>query len=345
MDCAERSLAGLLPEEIAALLGEGPRYRATQAFQWAQRRAMSYEAMSNLPKEARLALAAAIPLRSTSVKVRLADPEGTVKLALALADGAVVECVLLRDKEGRPTACLSTQVGCPMGCAFCQTGRLGFLRDLDASEIVEQYLWLCEEEDRIGNVVFMGMGEPMLNLGATRRAIAVLCHPEGYGLSHRKITISTSGVAEGIRSLADDGPEVRLAVSLTTADPELRERLMPVSRSNPLPALKEALLYYQRRADRRITLEAVIMGGQNDGAREASLMAEFARGLDAQVNLIPWNPVPGLSFESPSFKEVEEFAARLEKLGVNCTQRARRGRGVNGACGQLGSLSGQNRDL
>jgi 23S rRNA (adenine2503-C2)-methyltransferase len=185
----------------------------------------------------------------------------------------------------------------------------------------------------------MGMGEPLLNLCELRRVLDILC----LTMSPRRITVSTCGLADGIISLANEGPAVRLAVSLTTAREDLRRRLMPVSAANPLPQLKEALLYHQMRRGRRITLEAALLGGINTGAEDASALAAFARGLDVVVNLIPWNPVEGLRFEGvplkePSAAELKYFCAELEKHGLKTVLRRKKGRSVAGACGQLGSV-------
>jgi 23S rRNA (adenine2503-C2)-methyltransferase len=227
-----------------------------------------------------------------------------------------------------------------MGCVFCKTGLMGLTRNLDSTEITEQFYHIRKFYPDIANIVFMGMGEPLLNLTELRRAIEVLCRT----MSPRRITVSTCGLVDGIESLADEGPAVRLAVSLTTAREELRRRLMPVSAANPLCRLKEALLRHQERQRRRITLEAVLLGGINTGAEDAEAMAAFALGLDVIVNLIPWNPAEGLSLEGiplkePSAAELKRFCAELEKQGLKTVLRRRKGRGISGACGQLGSVS------
>ncbi|MBU0928762.1 MAG: 23S rRNA (adenine(2503)-C(2))-methyltransferase RlmN [Spirochaetes bacterium] len=331
--------AGLLPGELAGALGLRPAFRGKQVFKWIAKGASSFSEMSDLPAPDRERLSG-LPLYSSSVDEALTGADDSVKLKIRLRDGAAVESVLLTDAEGRMTACLSTQVGCPMACAFCKTGALGFLRDLGPDEIVEQYFHLSAIRGRPSNIVFMGMGEPLANIDALRKSIAVLTHPDGLGVSRRKITISTCGVVPGIRELADNGPHVRLAVSLTAATDDLRSALMPVNRSWNLAALKEALLYYQEKTGDRITLEAAIMGGQNSSVESAAAMAEWIRPLNAQVNVIPWNPVPGLPYHEPSRAEASAFEAELERRGVNAVRRARRGRGVSGACGQLGDTLG-----
>lgn len=292
--------------------------------------------MHTLPKQLRSWLAAHTVPSSSHVTERLVDPDGTTKLQIRLQDGPAVETVLLTDQDGRRTACLSTQGGCAMGCRFCRTGQLGYRRDLAASEIAEQLLHLRAMGLEPANVVFMGMGEPLMNLAAVRRAIQVFHHPEGQNLGHRRITISTCGLPAGIRSLADAGPPVRLAVSLVTAREAVRRELMPVAGRHSLDDLASALAHYHATGARRITLEIILMGGRTDTEEDALAAAKFAGPLGAHVNLIPWNPVAGMPFAEPSPERIAAFARRLEKAGIPVTRRYRRGRGVNGACGQLG---------
>jgi 23S rRNA (adenine2503-C2)-methyltransferase len=333
------------PAELAGVLSLAPAFRSRQVFRHLARGALSFDRMTDLPLAERERLKAIYPrIPSSEPASEMSDPDGSLKLQLRLADGAAVECVLLEDLEGRKTACLSSQVGCPMGCAFCRTGSLGYLRDLSAGEIMEQFHFLTarsggREDARradapISNVVFMGMGEPCANLGAVRAAIAILSGE--VGMSLRKITISTSGLVPGILELAEKGPAVRLAVSLTVADDELRSRLMPVNRSWNLAALKDALLRYQDITGERITLECAIMGGVNSSAESAKRLLAWIGRLKVHVNVIPWNKVPGLSFEEPSREELDAYIAVLESAGVAAARRMRRGRGVMGACGQLG---------
>ncbi len=338
----KKALSGLLPEEIAEQLHLAPAFRGKQIFAWIGKGAENFEAMSNLPAMLRNELREKACVRSTSVSKVLTDSDGTIKLQIALSDGMAVETVLLTDREGRKTACVSCQVGCAMNCAFCQTGHLGFARNLTAAEIVEQFLHLenhirsLNPEDALDNIVFMGMGEPMMNLSAVRKAIAVLTSKDGRALSARRITLSTSGVIRGIYDLAANGPHIRLAVSLTTADTALREELMPICRTNPLPDLREAIKHYAEKTGKRVTLEAALLSGVNTGDESARNMISFARGIDVHVNLIPWNPVGGLPFKEPTSAECKHFVEKLEKAGVNVTLRTRRGREIGGACGQLG---------
>jgi 23S rRNA (adenine2503-C2)-methyltransferase len=332
------TLSGMAADELAAACSLAPAFRARQVRRWLDRGAAAFGEMTDLPAEERLRLSSLYPrIRSSEPAAEMADPDGSLKLQVRLADGAAVECVLLEDIEGRRTACLSSQVGCPMGCAFCRTGSLGYLRDLSAGEIMEQFHHLSDRTGGTGsisNIVFMGMGEPLANLVAVRKAISLLSG--GMGMSLRKITVSTCGLVPGILDLARNGPAVRLAVSLTTADDELRSELMPVNRTWNLAALKEALLEYRSLSGERITLEAAIMGGVNSSVEQARAIARWAEGLDAQVNVIPWNKAPGLSFREPERDEIEAFMSVLEGAGLVAVRRMRRGRGVMGACGQLG---------
>lgn len=330
------SLSGLFPEEIAKAIQLSPLFRAKQIYEWISKGAESFEQMTNIDKTTRKFLEENVLLRSSKVTEVLKDPDGTIKLQISLSDGLAIETVLLTDKEGRKTACVSCQAGCAMGCVFCQTGRLGLGRNLTAGEIVEEFFFMEKEAGTLDNIVFMGMGEPLQNLDAIRKAVEILTDKKGRGLSPRRITLSTCGLISGIYELAENGPFVRLAISLTTADPSLREQLMPVSKGNPLPELKKAIKFYSEKTGKRITLEAALLSGQNTGLESAKRMAEFAAGLDAYINLIPWNPVQGLQFKTPSRKECEEFVKILQNANLKVNLRTRRGIKIGGACGQLG---------
>lgn len=330
------ALAGLNAKEITESLGLKQTFRGKQIFQWIGKGAESFDEMTNLSVAMRNELKEKAVLRSSSVTQVLKDSDGTVKLQITLKDGLAVETVLLTDREDRKTACVSCQVGCAMNCAFCQTGHLGLARNLEAGEIVEQFLNLEKHAGPLDNIVFMGMGEPMMNLENVRKAIAVLTDKDGRGLSGRRITLSTSGVIKGIYDLADNGPAIRLAVSLTTADKEFREKLMPIGRTNPLEDLRKAIDYFAKKTGKRVTLEAALLHNQNTSEESAKNMINFARNLDVHINLIPWNPVPGLQFEEPTSSECRTFVAKLERAGLNVTLRTRRGREIGGACGQLG---------
>lgn len=330
--------SGMTRKQLLETLPLSAPYRAKQIYKWIAAGATSFIRMSNLSISERTKLNAIFPsIVSSTVDTRLEDPDGSIKLALRLRDGSVVECVLLEDIEGRKTACLSSQVGCPMGCAFCKTGSLGYLRNLGCDEIMEQFHFLQQDNGPINNIVFMGMGEPMLNLQAVRQAIQLMTDPEGIGISRRKITISTCGIVPGIHDLADNGPAVRLAISLTAADNTLRSSLMPVNRTWNLETLKDALLIYQQKTGERITLELALMGDANVSLEDADRLITWCRGLSVQINLIPWNPVPGINHIEPTRTQVDTFLQHVENAGLLSTRRMRRGRGVMGACGQLGN--------
>lgn len=337
-DLIQNVLTGLLPEEICEKLELSQSFRAKQIFKWVGNGAKSFDQMTNLSLDLRNELSKKAILRSSNIENIFKDPDGTIKLQINLYDKNIVETVLLTDKEGRKTACVSCQAGCAMKCAFCMTGTLGLSRNLQAFEIVEQFLYLEEIAGKLDNIVFMGMGEPMQNLTGIRKAISILCHKDGRALSSKRITLSTCGIVKGIYDLADNGPHIRLAVSLTTANQSLREKLMPVcvSKENSLSELKKAIDYYAKKSGKRVTLEAALLHNTNTDAQSAKNLIDFAKNIDVNINLIPWNPVNILPFESPSSNEVHNFVDLLEKAGLNVTLRKKRGQKIGGACGQLG---------
>ncbi len=330
-------LCGLLPAQLSEQLQISPRFRGDQLFQWIhQKLVFDFSQMSNLPAALREGLSTEYSgVLSSEVDGEHEDDDGTVKLTIRLHDGALIEAVLLADESGRKTACLSSQVGCGLGCTFCKTATMGFIRNLSAGEIVEQFLHLKQRYGDIANIVFMGMGEPLLNLEEVSQAIDVLHHPDGHNIGIRKITISTSGILDGIYRLADEGPHVRLAVSLISADQQLREQLMPIAGSTPLKELQKALQHYQQATGKRITLEYVLFRGLNTRKQDLAALQSFIRPLRVLVNLIPWNPVEELPYSEPQHSEVAGFTQMLEAAGIKTSRRYRRGRGVNGACGQL----------
>lgn len=221
------------------------------------------------------------------------------------------------------------------------TGTLGLSRNLESYEIVEQFLYLEEIAGKLDNIVFMGMGEPMQNLNGIRKAIEILCHKDGRALSSKRITLSTCGIVKGIYDLADNGPHIRLAVSLTTANEDLRKELMPVAKAeeNNLENLRKAISYYAEKSGKRVTLEAALLHDKNTDKISADNLINFAKKMDVNVNLIPWNPVSNLPFSEPSSNEVKSFVNLIEKAGINVTLRTRRGRKIGGACGQLGKVN------
>lgn len=343
---AVHALSGVPRASLVKELSTLPSFRATQIFKWIASGAHSFDEMLNLPASLREELKLRYAVFSSSQEECFFSEDGTKKIRVSLEDGLKIESVLLADLNNRLTACLSSQAGCPAACVFCKTGALGFRRNLSSSEIVEQFLFLRKlaGENPIANIVVMGMGEPLLNLPNLRQAIAVINDPQGLNFSKRRITVSTCGIHEGIIDLADNGPDVRLALSLVTADEELRRRLMPMSRGHSLEQIKNALVYFQQSGGGRVTLELVLLGGVNTRQEDASALAQFARGLDAAINLIPWNPFEQqadseFQLKEPGLNEVAAFSRRLESLNLNVTLRHRRGRSISGACGQLGCVN------
>lgn len=331
-------LSGLLSEEITEKLSLPQNFRGKQIFKWIGSGIKDFNQMTNLPLELRNQLNEKACLRNTKISQILKDPDGTIKLQITLKDDNAVETVLLTDKEGRKTACVSCQVGCAMKCAFCMTGTLGLSRNLLANEILEQFFALEEICGKLDNIVFMGMGEPMQNLTEIRKAITILCHKDGRFLSSKRITLSTCGIVKGIYDLAENGPHIRLAVSLTTANEELRKELMPIAKSdeNSLQELRKAIKFYAEKSGKRVTLEAALLHEVNTDKNSAENLIKFTKGLDVNVNLIPWNPVPTLPFSEPSKNEVSNFIKMIENEGINVTLRTKRGQKIGGACGQLG---------
>lgn len=328
-------LSGMEPEDLRAFLDDEPRYRADQVFGWIHRGVETFEAMTNLPAGLRDRLAGSCRLRSTTPAEILTGEDGTRKYRIELGDGLSIEAVVLTDEQGRHTACLSTQVGCAMGCAFCRTGAMGFKRNLAASEIVEQYHHLVKDSGRIANIVFMGMGEPLMNTDNLCKAVRILTHPDGPAISPRRITVSTCGIAPDIHTLAEKAPGLRLALSLPAANPEKRRTLMPGASRYSLEELKAALVRHQSVSGDRITIETVLFGGVNTSRQDAEELTAFTTGLKTVINVIPFNPFEGGSFSEPREDEVHAYVAALKRGGLKVTRRYRRGRGILGACGQL----------
>jgi 23S rRNA (adenine2503-C2)-methyltransferase len=264
----------------------------------------------------------------------LTDPDGSAKYLFELADGERIETVLLPEDDRR-TLCVSTQVGCPMGCAFCATGQIQFRRNLTAGEIVDQVNTVEEHAGRITNLVYMGMGEPLLNYDAVLKSIRILNHSAGKNIGIRHITVSTSGVVPGIQRLADEEIRPRLALSLSAPTDALRGKLMPVTNKYPLAELLEAVRTYQARTGQRVTFEYVLIDQVNDSVMHAKMLIKLLRGLMYNVNLIEHNPFSGCEFTGSSRPRIQRFAATLKEAGVETTIRFRLGRRIKAACGQL----------
>jgi 23S rRNA (adenine2503-C2)-methyltransferase len=315
-----------------------PKYRAAQVRQGVfGTRAAGLEELTGLPKALRAELAAEFPLWTTTVKEHRRSADGTEKLLLALHDGQVIECVLLRD-GARRTICISSQVGCAMGCVFCASGLDGVIRNLTSGEIVEQMLRLARllpPDERLSHIVVMGMGEPLANLKAVLPALAEAAGPTGLGISPRRITISTVGLPEAIRRLAAENSPFHLAVSLHAPDDELRNKLVPVNQTIGIEPILAAADEYFAATGRRLTFEYVLLGGINDRPAQAERLVRILRGRTALLNVIPYNPVEGLPYVTPAPAAVERFLAILRAGGINVQVRERKGDAIDAACGQL----------
>ena len=319
----------LLDDRLAAR-GE-PAFRSRQVWEWAARGADSYEQMTNLPQELRTALAGEVPFSSlTPVREALAR-DGTAKALFETADGRPVETVLMRYRDGRRSLCLSSQSGCPLTCTFCATGRMKFGRNLTASEILDQALHFRRVES-VNHAVFMGMGEPLMNLDAVLAACERL--PE-IGIATSNTAISTVGWLPGIERMAREGRPVRLALSLHAADDALRSELMPVNERYPLRDVLDACLRWHERRRRPVFVEYLMLAGVNDRYEQALALAELLEPRTAfKVNLIPYNPTEA-GFRGSGRDAIAAFRAALEQRGVRTTVRLTRGRDIDAACGQL----------
>ena len=331
-------LLEVAPEALASWLdkqGE-PAYRLGQIMEWVYaRRVGSFEEMTNLPGSLRTRLAETYTLDGLrEIERTCSEDGGTGKLLLELDDREQIECVWM-DDGARHTFCISSQAGCALGCQFCATGAAGFGRNLTLREILGQVVELTRTIGDPHNIVFMGMGEPLLNLDVVLPALESLTAPDRFGLSPRRITVSTAGVAPGIRRLAAAPVHPNLALSLNSAFDDQRTKLMPVNARYPLADVLDACEEYGRGTGRSVTLEYVLLGGVNTSEEDARAVARIAHRLHALVNLIPFNTVHGCGLHPPGPDEVDLFRSHLEQRQVHVTQRYRRGRDIAAACGQL----------
>jgi 23S rRNA (adenine2503-C2)-methyltransferase len=313
-----------------------PPYRLKQLLEWVYgKRAESFDQMSNLPLSLRRRLAEAFTFGGMREVDRLRSHDGcTMKFLFQLDDGERIESVWMA-QDGHCTFCISTQAGCALKCAFCATGAGGFARNLGASEILGQVAAIARATGGLGNIVFMGMGEPLLNLEGVIPAIEALTDESRFALGARRITVSTAGIVPGIRRLAASGLRPNLALSLNSPFQEQREKLMPVAKRFPLDELLAACADYSQRTGRRLMLEYVLLGGVNASEEAARRLASIARNLGAIVNIIEFNAVEGCGFKPPTREESNRFRAELRRSGVNFRQRYKRGRDIAAGCGQL----------
>jgi 23S rRNA (adenine2503-C2)-methyltransferase len=322
-----------LLDETLAELGE-PAYRARQVWGWLARGADSYRAMSDLPASLRGRLEEAVPLSTLTLEREERARDGTVKALLRTTDGYPIEAVLMRFRDGRRSLCLSSQSGCPLTCRFCATGRMRFARNLTAAEILDQALHF-RRQGALDHAVFMGMGEPLINLDAVLAACRRL--PD-LGITHRRTTISTVGWIPGIERLAADPRPLRLALSLHAPEDALRSALMPVNERYPLQEVIDACRRFYAVKRRRVFVEYVMLAGVNDSVAQARMLAALLESRAFKVNLIPYNPTDS-DFQGSTPRAIEAFRNELERLGVHVTVRLTRGREIAAACGQLAAAA------
>jgi 23S rRNA (adenine2503-C2)-methyltransferase len=333
-------LEGWTPEALRERFARDglPAFRADQVLAWLYRKGTAdFSAMTDLPLPLREQLAERWCSTALALESVRRSRDGTRKALLRARDGALVESVLIPE-PGRTTLCLSTQVGCPLACSFCATGAMGFTRNLRTAEIVDQVCRaqaLLEPGERLTNVVFMGMGEPLLNAAAVTEAIRILVHPKAFALAPRRVTVSTVGVVPRIRELLGVAP-VNLAVSLHAARDEVRDRLVPLNRRFPLAQLLGALREEPLISPQRpVFFEYTLIAGVNDSPEDARRLPALLRGIPGKLNLIPLNPHPDAPFAPPAPEVVDRFAALLHRGGLRVTLRRDRGRDIDAACGQL----------
>jgi 23S rRNA (adenine2503-C2)-methyltransferase len=343
---AEPDIKSLQFQELEEAVGEfGEKlYRARQIADWLyQKRVQTFEEMTDLPREFRARLAQKFAFSKIEIVRLLGSRDTTRKFLFRLSDESLIETVLIPaspalygSRSDRRTICVSTQVGCAYGCKFCASGLEGFSRNLRPNEIVDQIIAVERETgEKIDNIVFMGMGEPMANLDNVMRAIRIINAPWGLGIGARHITVSTSGLAPQIRKLADEKLQIRLAISLHGATDEVRNLIMPINRRYNLETLLAACDYYASHKKQRLTFEYILIANVNDSLDQARRLGRIARRLEAKVNLIPYNTVHGLPWSRPSSEQQEQFLSIVRASGVAATLRREKGHDIDAACGQL----------
>lgn len=327
-------------EELMLSLDE-KKYRATQLFKWIyEKRVTTFDEMTDVSKKFREVLNRDFCIVKPRIFLKQHSQDGTIKLLLELEDGNKIETVLMRYNYGN-VACVTSEVGCNMGCAFCASGLLKKKRELKVSELVGQILVLddlLKEEgnnERITHVVVMGTGEPFDNYDNVMGFIRILNHPHGFAIGARHITVSTCGLVPMIEKYANEGIQINLAISLHAPSDEIRNKIMPISRKYPIDELMKAVKYYEQTAGRRVTFEYILLKGINDSTDNARELARLIKGTLAYVNLIPYNPVNEMKYQRSDEKSVHNFMDTLMKLGVNVTVRKEFGTDIDAACGQL----------
>jgi 23S rRNA (adenine2503-C2)-methyltransferase len=318
-------------------------FRGRQIFRWIYQQDVGhFDAMTDISKPIRIELSESCRISELAIEEQLVSSDGSVKFLFRLDDGLLVESVLIPEKN-RVTLCVSSQAGCPGQCAFCATGQIGFRRNLDSGEIVDQFLQAQRfSKRRISNIVFMGMGEPMLNLQNVLKACRILNDDYGPSLSQKKITISTVGVLKGMREFISSPGKLGLAISLHSADEQIRRRLIPLAKRNKLADIMAEAGRYTKTSRRRVSFEYLLLGGVNDSIAEARKLVKLIEGIPCKINLIRYNPVEGLAFRPPDEADVIKFRDYLYPRVYAVMIRESRGQDINGACGQLaGQVPGE----
>ena len=332
-----RNIKELSRQQLAEWLKEQgqPAYREKQLFRWICKGASSFDEMTDISKDLRSSLSEHFSCESISVELVQISKDGTRKYLLKLCDGNFVEAVFMKYEYGN-TLCISTQVGCNMGCVFCASGIGGKIRNLYAWEIFDEYL-VCRKEagEDINHIVLMGMGEPFDNYDNVSEFLKDIHDSDGIGLSYRNITLSTSGIIRKIHAFADDFPQVNLAISLHAATQEEREKLMPVAKGNRLDDLIKACRAVSEKTRRRITFEYALIAGQNDRDEDVKKLSSLLSGMLCHINLIPLNPVAENGMQGSTKDAAMQFASKLDKSGIPATVRRSLGRDIDAACGQL----------
>lgn len=347
LDTSKKDIRKMNVEAIQSYLstiGEKP-FRARQLYEWLWNKSVhSFDQMTNLSFATREKLNAVFSINGAALDQQQFSADKTIKSTFRLFDGNVVEGVLI-PAENRMTACVSSQVGCSLSCKFCATGYMKRMRNLEAAEIYDQVVHIRHQAEQhyqmpLSNIVFMGMGEPLLNYANVLQAIDYITSPSGLGMSPRRITVSTAGIAKMIKKLGDDKVKFKLAVSLHAANDEKRSRIMPINDSNNLPVLKEALQYYYKKTHNRITFEYIVFNDFNDSLEDAEELYRFTQQVPSKVNIIEYNPIAEADFVNTAEDKLEGFSQYLQEKGVNVHVRRSRGKDIDAACGQLANKPG-----
>lgn len=346
MQMDKKDIRSLTKEQLREFFeSQGDKaFRGNQVYEWLwSKGAHSFEDMSNLSKSTREMLQANFVINHISVDNMQVSVDGTVKNAVKLHDGLIVESVLIPTKT-RTTACVSSQVGCSLDCEFCATARLKRMRNLNPDEIYDQVLTIDRQSREnhnipLSNIVFMGMGEPLMNYNNVQKAIEKITSEEGLGMSAKRITVSTSGLPKMIKKLADDQVKFKLAVSLHSAIEEIRNKIMPFSKNFPLTELREALQYWYLKTKSRVTYEYVIWKGINDDRKSIDALVKFCKYVPCKVNLIEYNPIDDGEFQQASENATQEYINALESNDITVVVRRSRGKDIDAACGQLANKS------